>query len=36
MLNVSDNALTWFDFALIPPQTQWVDIHKNGDYAITN
>jgi Leucine-rich repeat (LRR) protein len=29
-LNISDNHLTWFDFALIPKQLQWLDIHKNG------
>ncbi|ODM99856.1 Protein toll [Orchesella cincta] len=28
-LNVSDNRLTWFDYALIPKQLQWLDIHKN-------
>lgn len=29
-LNVSDNHLTWFDYALIPKQLQWLDLHKNG------
>ncbi|CAG7831021.1 unnamed protein product [Allacma fusca] len=29
-LNISDNHLTWFDYALIPKQLQWLDLHKNG------
>ncbi|CAL4124637.1 unnamed protein product [Meganyctiphanes norvegica] len=28
-LNISDNHLTWFDYALIPAQLQHLDIHKN-------
>ncbi|CAG7717685.1 unnamed protein product [Allacma fusca] len=28
-LNVSDNRLTWFDYALIPSQLMWLDLHKN-------
>ncbi|KAK3849454.1 hypothetical protein Pcinc_043795 [Petrolisthes cinctipes] len=28
-LNVSDNRITWFDYALIPPQLQYMDLHNN-------
>ncbi|XP_030751606.1 toll-like receptor Tollo [Sitophilus oryzae] len=28
-LNVSDNKLRWFDYALIPTGLQWLDIHAN-------
>lgn len=28
-LNVSDNQLTWFDYALLPPSLEWLDVHKN-------
>lgn len=35
-LNISDNHLTWFDYALIPPQLQWLDIHKNGVTELSN
>ncbi|KAF7270671.1 hypothetical protein GWI33_016392 [Rhynchophorus ferrugineus] len=28
-LNVSDNRLKWFDYALIPTGLQWLDIHAN-------
>ncbi|CAG0886331.1 unnamed protein product [Darwinula stevensoni] len=28
-LNVSDNDIEWFDYALIPKSLQWLDIHKN-------
>ena len=28
-LNVSDNLLTHFDYALIPPSLQWLDVHAN-------
>ncbi|PSN45021.1 hypothetical protein C0J52_24515 [Blattella germanica] len=28
-LNVSDNMLTWFDYALLPPSLEWLDMHKN-------
>ncbi|KAK9498850.1 hypothetical protein O3M35_003406 [Rhynocoris fuscipes] len=28
-LNVSDNQLQWFDYALIPPSLEWLDMHKN-------
>ena len=34
-LNISDNQLTWFDYALIPKQLQWVDLHKNGKTFIS-
>uniref|UniRef100_A0A0P5S831 Toll receptor 13 n=1 Tax=Daphnia magna TaxID=35525 RepID=A0A0P5S831_9CRUS len=28
-LNVSDNDLRWFDYALLPTGLQWLDLHKN-------
>lgn len=28
-LNISDNRLKWFDYALIPTGLQWLDIHSN-------
>ncbi|KAF4524450.1 hypothetical protein B566_EDAN018100 [Ephemera danica] len=28
-LNVSDNRLSWFDYALVPPGLQWLDLHAN-------
>lgn len=28
-LNISDNLLEWFDYALIPPGLQWLDVHGN-------
>uniref|UniRef100_A0A6V7LC47 TIR domain-containing protein n=1 Tax=Bracon brevicornis TaxID=1563983 RepID=A0A6V7LC47_9HYME len=28
-LNVSDNKLKWFDYAMIPTGLQWLDIHAN-------
>ncbi|KAE8573117.1 Putative toll family protein 10 [Halyomorpha halys] len=28
-LNVSDNQLQWFDYALIPQSLEWLDMHKN-------
>ncbi|EEB11359.1 toll, putative [Pediculus humanus corporis] len=28
-LNISDNRLEWFDYALIPTGLQWLDIHAN-------
>lgn len=28
-LNVSDNQLTWFDYALLPQSLEWLDMHKN-------
>lgn len=28
-LNVSDNQLQWFDYALIPASLEWLDMHKN-------
>ncbi|XP_049846539.1 toll-like receptor Tollo [Schistocerca gregaria] len=28
-LNISDNKLEWFDYALIPTGLQWLDIHAN-------
>ena len=28
-LNVSDNQLTWFDYALLPHSLEWLDMHKN-------
>ncbi|KAL1491727.1 hypothetical protein ABEB36_012282 [Hypothenemus hampei] len=28
-LNISDNRLKWFDYALIPTGLQWLDIHAN-------
>lgn len=28
-LNISDNHLEWFDYALVPRGLQWLDLHKN-------
>ncbi|KAI4458681.1 slit [Holotrichia oblita] len=28
-LNISDNQIEWFDYALIPRGLQWLDMHKN-------
>lgn len=28
-LNVSDNDLRWFDYAVLPTGLQWLDLHKN-------
>lgn len=28
-LNISDNHLEWFDYALFPRGLQWLDLHKN-------
>lgn len=28
-LNISDNHLEWFDYALFPKGLQWLDLHKN-------
>ncbi|KAG8035392.1 hypothetical protein G9C98_006838 [Cotesia typhae] len=28
-LNVSDNRLKWFDYAMIPTGLQWLDVHSN-------
>jgi Leucine-rich repeat (LRR) protein len=28
-LNISDNQLEWFDYAVVPPGLQWLDLHKN-------
>ncbi|BET01333.1 unnamed protein product [Nesidiocoris tenuis] len=28
-LNISDNQLQWFDYALIPASLEWLDMHKN-------
>lgn len=28
-LNISDNQLSWFDYALIPTELKWLDIHAN-------
>ncbi|XP_012272309.1 toll-like receptor Tollo [Orussus abietinus] len=28
-LNVSDNRLKWFDYAMIPTRLKWLDIHSN-------
>lgn len=28
-LNISDNRLRWFDYAMIPTGLQWLDIHAN-------
>jgi Leucine-rich repeat (LRR) protein len=28
-LNVSDNRLSWFDYALVPSGLQWLDLHAN-------
>ena len=27
-LNVSSNSLQWFDYAFIPKQLEWIDIHQ--------
>ena len=28
-LNISDNQIEWFDYALLPQSLQWLDLHKN-------
>ncbi|XP_034253083.1 toll-like receptor 7 [Thrips palmi] len=28
-LNLSDNHLVWFDYAFVPPNLKWLDIHGN-------
>ncbi|XP_045466539.1 toll-like receptor 6 [Harmonia axyridis] len=35
-LNVSDNQIDWFDYALIPRGLQWLDIHKNNIRELGN
>uniref|UniRef100_A0A1Y1LF69 TIR domain-containing protein n=1 Tax=Photinus pyralis TaxID=7054 RepID=A0A1Y1LF69_PHOPY len=35
-LNISDNQLEWFDYALIPRGLQWLDMHKNNVKEIGN
>ncbi|XP_050314229.1 toll-like receptor 6 [Anthonomus grandis grandis] len=35
-LNVSDNQLEWFDYALIPQGLQWLDLHKNNIRELGN
>ncbi|XP_066253458.1 toll-like receptor 6 [Euwallacea similis] len=35
-LNVSDNQLEWFDYALIPQGLQWLDLHKNNVRELGN
>lgn len=35
-LNVSDNQLEWFDYALIPEGLQWLDLHKNNIRELGN
>ncbi|KAG5883289.1 hypothetical protein JTB14_011539 [Gonioctena quinquepunctata] len=35
-LNVSDNQLEWFDYALIPHGLQWLDMHKNNVVELGN
>ncbi|KAJ8926647.1 hypothetical protein NQ314_020968 [Rhamnusium bicolor] len=35
-LNVSDNQIEWFDYALIPQGLQWLDMHKNNVRELGN
>lgn len=35
-LNVSDNQIEWFDYAMIPKGLQWLDIHKNNIRELGN
>ncbi|XP_030751575.1 toll-like receptor 6 [Sitophilus oryzae] len=35
-LNVSDNQLEWFDYALIPQGLQWLDLHNNNIRELGN
>lgn len=35
-LNISDNQLEWFDYALIPHGLQWLDMHKNNVKELDN
>lgn len=35
-LNISDNKLKWFDYALIPTGLQWLDIHANSITELGN
>ncbi|KAL1131266.1 hypothetical protein AAG570_010884 [Ranatra chinensis] len=35
-LNISDNQLQWFDYALIPRSLEWLDMHKNNVVDLGN
>ncbi|KAE8573499.1 toll-like receptor 6 [Halyomorpha halys] len=35
-LNISDNNLQWFDYSLLPPGLQWLDLHKNNIAELEN
>ncbi|XP_049807056.1 toll-like receptor 6 [Schistocerca nitens] len=35
-LNISDNNLSWFDYALVPMNLQWLDMHKNNIEVLGN
>ena len=35
-LNVSDNDLRWFDYAVLPIGLQWLDLHKNSVEELGN
>ncbi|KAJ8921597.1 hypothetical protein NQ315_010503 [Exocentrus adspersus] len=35
-LNISDNQIEWFDYALIPHGLQWLDMHKNNVRELGN
>ncbi|XP_003738314.1 toll-like receptor Tollo [Galendromus occidentalis] len=36
LLNVSRNAITWFDYALVPPALKHLDLHSNEIEALGN
>lgn len=35
-LNISDNQVEWFDYALVPRGLQWLDLHKNSIKELGN
>ncbi|XP_045449801.1 toll-like receptor 6 [Melitaea cinxia] len=35
-LNVSDNQIEWFDYAVIPTALQWLDVHSNNIKELSN
>lgn len=35
-LNISDNQLQWFDYALIPQSLEWLDMHQNNVADLSN
>ncbi|CAK1555171.1 unnamed protein product [Leptosia nina] len=35
-LNVSDNKIDWFDYSVLPPALQWLDLHSNNIKELGN